>query len=235
MSEHGAWSRRRLLAAVGAAAGVTTGLVTAEPARAAAAFSTPATAATGAPWHRTVTQNGWPVVDGDAVTRVKIEGSDAAVSVLPGDVATVLEHVARRYHYEVETLGRGDVRGHVTDRDVDAPQESNYLSGTALAIRPESYPAGAQGNMFARQLLVIRDILADCGGVVRWGGDNQDAPKEGHFQIDVAPGDLRLAQLATRIRDRQTQPGGDAGAPADVLLTARRTAAQSLQRRQSGR
>src|SRR4051812_36214159 len=108
------------------------------------------------------TQNGWPVVGGAAVTAVGVEGGDARLSLIPGAVTTLLLHVLRRLHYEVETLVGGDVSGHGSHRAVAAPLESNYLSGTAFAVRPAAYPVGSTGNFFASQVLVIRDILADC-------------------------------------------------------------------------
>src|SRR3954471_17565435 len=157
-----ALSRRHMLAAAGMAdAG------TAVPAAPAA----PASAAPKHPrWSGRISQNGWPIVDGTKVATVKVEGSNAGVALLPGDVATVLLHVARRFHYEVDALASGDVSGHATTRTVTAAYESNYLSGTALAIRPNVYPTGSAGNLFPTELLVVRDILAECDGVVRWGG-----------------------------------------------------------------
>src|SRR5512144_2477150 len=59
-----------------------------------------------------------------------------------GEVATtMLLHVARRFHYKVDTPRGGDVTGHRTEtRTVPQPYESNYLSGTAVAIRSGGYP-----------------------------------------------------------------------------------------------
>jgi hypothetical protein len=102
-----------------------------------ALVAAPAAAAPKHPrWLGRTSQNGWPVVDATKVATVKVEGSNAGMALLPGDVATVLLHVARRFHYEVDALASGDVHGHTTIRTVAAAYESNYLSGTALAIRP---------------------------------------------------------------------------------------------------
>jgi hypothetical protein len=78
----------------------------------------------------------------------------------------------------------------------------------------------------------VRDILAECDGVVRWGGDDMTHPKDGHFQIDVPPGDARLRAVAAKISGWQDKPGQDAGAPADPGSPIRRAAARSLQLRQ---
>jgi hypothetical protein len=162
-----------------------------------------------AQWTDDSSANGWPVV-GEAGAH-RIEGSGLDVPLLSGDVSAVLLHVARRYHYEVHELRRGEVTGHVTDRAVAQPYESNYLSGTALALRPGAHPVGVRDGYFPQQLAAIRHILAECGGVVGWGG-GETVPKESHFQIDVGPGDARLARLAEAIRQGRATPGAGAGA-----------------------
>jgi hypothetical protein len=218
-------SRRRLLATVGAAAaGAAVGI--------AGSSALAQAAPTAGIWSKRNSQNGWPVVDAGKVRGFTVEGSNAAVSLLPGDVAIVLLHVARRFHYEIGTLHSGDVHGHSTARTIGAPLESNYLSGTAVGIRPNLYTAGSAGNLFARELVIIRDILAECEGVVRWGGDDKDRPNEGHFQIDVAPGHRRLTQIAERIRSWQEKPGQGAGSAVEPLASTRRSAAKALERTQ---
>ncbi|WP_394617293.1 hypothetical protein JNUCC0626_48130 [Lentzea sp. JNUCC 0626] len=166
----------------------------------------------GQVWSSGKSQNGWPVVGDVPVTAV--EGSALLVGMLSGDVATVLLHCARRLCYE---LGEVDaIAGHTTTREVKAPFESNYLSGTAIAIRPAGYPVGVAGGFFAREVAVIRDVLAECDGVVRWGGDLRPA-KESHFQIDVPPGDSRLAAAAAKIASWRSEPGEGAGTIATLL------------------
>jgi hypothetical protein len=192
-------------------------------------FAAPAAAAPSTQlWQGITSENGWPIQNGlgNPIPAHKIQGSDAIVAVLPGAVATVLGHVARRFHYEIDTLRTGDLRGHTTDRTVTAPFESNYLSGTAIAIFAHRYPVGVRGGLFPHEEKVVRDILAECHGVVRWGGDNRTAPQESHFQIDVAPGDSRLDQVAARI------DVSDVGAPADPFASDRLRAANDLARHQ---
>lgn len=163
-------------------------------------------AESGQIWSSDKSQNGWPVV-GEVPAGV-VEGSSLLVGVLPGDVATVLLHCARRFCYE---LGGVDViAGHTTAREVRTPYESNYLSGTAIAIRPAGYPVGLTGGFFKPEVAVIRDVVAECEGVVRWGGDLRPA-KESHFQIDVPPGDARLAAVAAKIASWRHEPGAGAG------------------------
>ncbi|MEU5438051.1 hypothetical protein AB0G73_32425 [Streptomyces sp. NPDC020719] len=217
--------RRFLLAGLGVAGGAVLasgGMAT------TAAAATPVAAATSQ-WRKKNSANGWPVLDHAPAHRVEGTGGvhfDAA----DGDVATVLTHVVRRFHYEIDSLGAGEVSGHTTSRTVAAAYESNYLSGTAIAIRPLLYPARAQGGFFPHELVVVRDILADLEGVVKWGGDLTPA-KESHFQIDVKPGDAALRRVAAKLRGWELQPGEGAGT-IEATAPARMKAAKALAARQ---
>jgi hypothetical protein len=177
---------------------------------ASGAMMFPVNAALAAPeqkavWSPAQTANGWPVLA--AGTTFRVEGSSQSVSLADGDSATVLLYVARRFSYEIGTLRDGEITGHSADRAIPQPYESNYLSGTAIAIRPALYPAGAKGLFYPNELAVIRDILARLGGAVVWGGD-EDAPKESHFQIAYAPGHPAIKNAAQNIREWDTTPGG---------------------------
>ncbi|WP_326785741.1 hypothetical protein [Streptomyces sp. NBC_00151] len=179
-------------------------------------------------WRAAGSANGWPVVDEPKAQR--IEGSDVSVAVRDGEAATVLLYVARRFHYEIDTLRAGDITGHRTSRTIQQPYESNYLSGTAIAIRPAGHPVGAENGFFPNELVIVRDILAECEGVVRWGGDER-TPKESHFQIDVRPGDARLKAVAAKIGGWSADPGKGAGT-VDAFEPGRRRVAEGLKRRQ---
>ncbi|MFE1023596.1 hypothetical protein ACFW5I_03380 [Streptomyces sp. NPDC058818] len=154
------------------------------------------------------------------------------VTVRIGEVEAVLVHVIRRFHYEIDQLRKGEVTGWRSPGKVrKGLPEGNQASGTAVQIRPEFYPAGTTGGFFPPQLLVIRDILAELDGVVRWGGDDRKAD-ESLFYIDVKPGDPRLAALVEKLRTWQDTPSEGAGTPVDVLADDRRRAAKALQRSQ---
>ncbi|MFC5720001.1 hypothetical protein ACFP1Z_07430 [Streptomyces gamaensis] len=175
--------------------------------------------------------NGWEMQKaaddgGDIVTR-HVAGTGLNVSVRMGYPATVLVHVIRRFHYEVDTLGLHDepnpVQGWVAPsavRDSRLP-ESNQASGTAVVVRPDFYPPGVRGGFTTAQQLSIRDIVADAEGVVRWGGDDR-RPYEGLFYLTVRPGDTRLARVAAKIRTWNETPGSGAGVVPDVTEPSRR-------------
>ncbi len=168
-------------------------------------------------------------MDGDRIALFRVEGTAVDVPLLKGDVATVLLHVVRRFAYEIDMLRPGDVRGHTDRGAVAAGFESNHLSGTAIAVRPLFYPLGAQKGTGLSDLerVVVADILADCQGVIAWGGHAKPV-KESHFQIDVHPGDPRLAQLARRIRGEDAGPGSGAGSIDPFLPSRRKNAAAYL-------
>ncbi|RKT52850.1 hypothetical protein [Saccharothrix australiensis] len=208
--------RRRFLS-------ITGGLVAA----ASVGLAAPGAASAAPGGHPTAPVAGRPVqARPDRVATYQIEGSDASVALPAGPAAAVLLHVARRFHYEIGTLRAGDVTGYATGPSAGDPFEAVYRAGTALAIRPSMYPAGATGGLFPHEVAIVRDVLAECEGVVRWGGDHPKTPKEGHFQLDVPPRDPALERVARKLG------GQGAGAPADPFTPDRRRAAERLAERQ---
>lgn len=215
-------SRRSVLISAGVVAGL--GVVPRPAAAAGAGPTIPKKVA----WTAARTQNGWPVLDSGV--KIELEGMDGVTRLRSGQVATVLQHVVRRFSYEISELNGSEVHGFRADTAVAAPFESNYLSGTAVAIQPGLYPTGSTGNLFPLEMLVVRDILAECGGVVRWGGDDPDLPKEGHFQIDVPPGSPRLTALVATLNQWGGEPGLGAGGPVDLTNATRLNSARALAR-----
>ncbi|MZE80107.1 hypothetical protein [Streptomyces xinghaiensis] len=175
--------------------------------------------------------NGWEMQkatdEGGDISTHHVAGTGLGVSVRRGDAGRVLVHVIRRFHYEVDALGLpgepNPLEGWVTPSSVrDARQpESNQASGTAVVIRPDSYPRGVRGGFTAWQRRVIGDIVADAEGVVRWGGDDR-RPYEALFYLTVQPGDARLQRVAAKIRTWDETPGAGAGGVPDVTEPARR-------------
>ncbi|MFF8499435.1 hypothetical protein ACF07L_02100 [Streptomyces anulatus] len=226
--------RRRVVAGLAAIGGAALWSATGGTGAAVAA-PTAGRAVTTAPsatrWSGAHSANGWPVVE--RAPEHVVEGAGGTrVSCLGGDIATVLLHLVRRYHYEVRAIGPRDITGHTTERVIGPPYESNHLSGTAVTLFPALYPAGAKGNVFPQDLATLRDVLAELDGVVAWGGDQEHA-KESHFQIDVAPGDRKLAEVAARVRAWDARPGAGAGVPPDVFAIGRRTRARGVRDHQN--
>ncbi|MET7493008.1 hypothetical protein [Streptomyces sp900116325] len=177
--------------------------------------------------------NGWTLEkEANHVSTVwtrPVAGTGLKVDVRIGDVELILVHVIRRFHYEVEQIQRVDLAGWraIGKLDKDLP-ESNLASGTAVQIRPG---AGAKGGLFPLQELVLRDILADCEGVVRWGGDDSTV-NESLFYIDAGPNDERVRKVADKLRDWDATPGEGAGVEVNVLSPSRRSRADRLARTQ---
>ncbi|MFF8015763.1 hypothetical protein [Streptomyces sp. NPDC007929] len=204
-------TRRRVL---GLGAGAAMAVAAAGPAQAAPT-------AVDRAWTERESANGWPLLD--RAGKYRVEGTNVDVFLAGGDVATVLLHVARRFAYEVDMLLPGDLQGHTTEREIGAAFESNHLSGTAVAIRPLHYPMGADvknTGMSEAEQIVVTDILADCEGVIAWGGHLRPV-KQSHFQLAVGPEDPRLRKLADRIRGWNSAPGRGAGT-IDAFAPARR-------------
>lgn len=200
------------------------------------ATATPKSGPASAPKTAPASANGWPLEkEANHVSTVwtrSVPGTGLDVDVRIGDVEAILLHVVRRFHYEVEQLNRVDLAGWqpISSLEKGAP-ESNLASGTAVRIRPG---AGASGSLFPLQLLTVRDILADCAGVVRWGGD--DSPvDESLFYIDCGPDDTRVRDLGDRFRDLEAAPGQGAGTVEDVLSPSRRRRSDRLAGQQRAR
>lgn len=218
-------SRRRFIGATSSAA-ATAALI--NVGGAGTAVAAPGNGAEPHAWTGKKSRNGWPVLAQAPSHRV--EGSSQQVRLAGGDAAVILLHVARRFHYEIDSLRAGDVHGWTAHADVTQPYESNYLSGSALAIRPLCYPGGSKGNFYPNELVVIRDILSELDGTVAWGGDFE-APKESHFELTLRPGHPRLKGVARKIQGWQTGPGDHGAGATDAFDPRRRKAARAFERR----
>ena len=173
-------------------------------------------------------------IDPDVIATHRIEGSRAAVRLREGVAAAVLLHVARRWHYEIAQLDTGEggrITGYTADRTVGASFESNYLSGTAIALHPTAYPLGGSEPLWPRHEVIVRDILVDCEGTVVWGGDLAPV-KVSHFHLVARPDDKLLARVGARLdTSRHTEVRTQtAGAVADPATPARRERARKLPR-----
>lgn len=215
-------TRRTLL---GATAGVGTLVL---------APAVPAGAAAGSGiWDRDVSANGWSI-DPATVGQYRVEGSGSSMILRHGYPAAVLLHIARRWHYEIAALDTGEggeVTAYTRNRRVQTKFESNYLSGTAIALHPTSYPLRGSESLWPHHVAIVRDILVDCEGTVVWGGDLSPI-KASHFQLVAGPGDKVLRGVAARLdtRVQTVSRSQTAGVVADPATPARRRRAAALAR-----
>lgn len=136
-------------------------------------------------WKGKKSRNGWPVL-AQAPSHGS-EGSSQKVRLAESDASVILLHVARRFHYETDSLRAGDAHGWTAHADVTEPYESNYSSGSAVAIRPLCYPSGPKGNFYPN------------GIPLRTHAPSRSPPAQGR-----GPQDPRVAD-----RPRQSRGGRD--------------------------
>jgi hypothetical protein len=156
-------------------------------------------------------QNGWPVDKTGALQdRSAVAGVTFPNGVRRGDVATVLHYVAQRFHDEVQPLRSGWCWGWYVKNIEGSSSISNHASGTAIDLNAPAHPIGRRGTFTDSEERAIRRILADCDGVVRWGGDYTGRADEMHFEINK--GSAAVRALANKIRGEQQEDGDGMGA-----------------------
>jgi hypothetical protein len=147
-----------------------------------------------------VSQNGWPIrpTMRRALTVAGVHFGD----VRDGDVFTVLQYVATRFHYEVEHLIAGTCGAYNPRKIPGSNTWSNHASATAIDCNWQRHPLGVRGTYTWAQRTDIDKIMGACGGVVRWGGVYTTTVDEMHFEINT--GAAGVKSLAAKIiRERQ--------------------------------
>jgi hypothetical protein len=154
-------------------------------------------------------QNGWTVLE-HAPPASTVPGTDVRLTIRPGNVATVLVELARRFHEEVERITGGvrddwgwayrPVRGQTTGF-------SNHASATAIDLNATKHPRGVHNTFTAAQKRAVRRILAATRDpktgkeVVRWGEDYTTTIDGMHFEINADA--AAVARVATRIKEAE--------------------------------
>ena len=156
-----------------------------------------------------VSQNGWKANDRSLIASYSVPGG--RISMRKGDVATILVYVAKRFHSEVENLIWPGNWGYAERPIRGSRTTSNHASGTAIDLNAPRHPLGKRGTFSKSQVRKIKKILADCGGVVRWGGNYSGRKDEMHFEINA--GSARVREVARAIRAGK-KPGPSGGATA---------------------
>lgn len=135
--------------------------------------------------------NGWPA--SRTPTAIAVDpGFTAAGRTFPGgvrsgDVATVFAYLIEQFDKRVEPVALyqpGDEWGYHYKPSANAAHLlSCHSSGTAVDVNATRHPNRKRGTFTAAQVVAIRQILAECSGVVRWLGDTPGTPDEMHFEI----------------------------------------------------
>lgn len=148
--------------------------------------------------------NGWTASpkfsDFGGLDNRAIAGVTMAPGVRRGDVATVLFYIAEQFHHRVEKLVSPGCWGYAYRKNRNANNLSCHASATAIDLNAPRHPNGKRGTFSKAQVAEIRRILAEVGGIVRWGGDFTGTPDEMHFEIVASP--ATVAMVAGRLTGR---------------------------------
>ena len=147
------------------------------------------------------TQQGW-TVRLDAVSMTPLEHITGRV--LSGDVHTIFDFLCRRYEALVEPIIKGHSWGWAP-RPVRGYTDvwSEHAAGVAIDLNAPAHMIGLSGTFTPDQVRGIRQLLAECGGVVIWGGDWKHRPDEMHFEIVNNPSKVKW--LAGLIRGEKAE------------------------------
>lgn len=180
------------------------------------------------PWPSSRSANGWPI--GGPSRTHRVEGSALDLTLADGVAATLLIHAARRINYELDSLRTGDITGLTRNRLVASTPRSNLLSGTAIHFRPEAFPLGTDGNLFADQIVVFEDIVAEAGGALSWGG-HLAVPDQGLIYLTSAPGAGSSERTARVFREQDAMSSSSGAGAIDAFEPTRRRAAIAFARK----
>lgn len=156
-------------------------------------------------------QNGWIAGAPDRInTAATAEGTlvrfpGGVRSDAPGQLLMV---VAGRFHREVEPLIDGQCWGYAYRQIRGASDVSNHASGTAIDCNAPKHPLGTEptATYSGAQIDAIHRILADAGGVVRWGGSYTGRKDPMHFEITDGATLADCQQALDAIRARPSVP-----------------------------
>ncbi|MCI9887422.1 hypothetical protein JT358_02945 [Micrococcales bacterium 31B] len=160
----------------------------------------------------------------------RVEGSSIDLTLAEGAAATILIHAARRINYELDTLRPGDLIGLTHDRRVASTPRSNLLSGSAILFRPGAFPLGTDDNLFADQVVVFEDIVAEANGALAWGG-HLAVPDQGLIYLASAPDSVSSKKAASMFEEQDRFDSSAGAGTIDAFQPARRRAAMAFARK----
>lgn len=127
-------------------------------------------------------QNGYEAGNESLLTSIHLPGG--SLRVRHGGVATVLQYVAEEFHKRVEPLVWPGCWGYNYRIIPGSTVMSNHGSGTAIDLNAPRHPWHAKGTFTVKQVNTIHQIVRECNGAVRWGGDYVNSTDEMHFEIN---------------------------------------------------
>lgn len=145
-------------------------------------------------------QNGYIANQKSLITYWRTSGG-VLLSSRRGSVTTVFKWLADRYNTEVQHLTQKRGCWGYAPRNIrGSSQVSNHASGTAIDLNAALHPLGTnpRANYTAKQIAAIHRVVADAGGVIRWGGDYHGRKDGMHFEINASPAAVK--RLAKRIK-----------------------------------
>jgi hypothetical protein len=158
-------------------------------------------------------ENGWEVIKDQSdkkLTVIRLAKTGIPLR-LHKDAARLLAYVAVRFDREVSSLKQGNKPGFQDEggynfRKIDhSTKYSNHASGTAIDLNWQKFPMFRR-RMTAKQVAACRAIVADCGGLVRWGGDYSPARVD-QMHFEIAPG-VTAEQVKKFVTKRKIKADG---------------------------
>lgn len=161
-----------------------------------------------------VSQNGWGANNRQVIASIEIPGGKLAVRM--GGVGVIFQHLATRFHNEVEPLVWPGNWGYAERPIRGGTALSNHASGTAIDLNAPAHPLGTEPtrNFTTAKIAKIREIVNYYEGVIRWGGDYVGRKDGMHFEINDGITEAQVNRIADKIR------GGVAPAPAPTPAPA---------------
>jgi D-alanyl-D-alanine carboxypeptidase len=146
-----------------------------------------------------VSQNLWNANDRSVIASFAIPGGKVALR--KGSVGNILAWCAIRWHNEVEPLVWPGNWGYAERPVRGATVLSNHASGTAVDLNAPKHPLATdpRTNFSPTQIAAVRRIMADTGGLIRWGGDYTGRKDGMHIEINDRVTQAQLDALWARL------------------------------------
>lgn len=181
-------------------------------------------------------QNGWPASPNLKLRRLTVNG----VGFPPGirdddDVAYILGYFAEQFAARVQPLKSPGCWGFSYRADKNQASDlSNHASGTAIDFNAPQHPNGvATARTFTpKQIAEVHQILAECHGALRWGGDYTHTVDAMHVEVNVSP--ARLKEVVAQMKKDQKPADPTAASKSAVKAAKKLVTAERKKSRKKG-